>query len=158
MKISLKKGLSYGVTSGVITTLGLIIGLYFSESGRDIILAGILTIAFADALSDGLGIHISEEAENKHSKKEIWESTLSTVVTKMIFALSFIIPILLFSMGIAIIINLIWGAALLIALSYYVARNNKENVLSVLAEHVGIAIIVIAGSFAIGGLINLFFN
>jgi hypothetical protein len=42
-----------------------------------VILGGILTIAIADAFSDALGIHLSEESEKIQSGKEIWESTAS---------------------------------------------------------------------------------
>jgi hypothetical protein len=71
MKASIKKGFSFGLTSSIITTLGLIVGLHSSTHSKLIIVGGILIIAVADALSDALGIHISEEAENKHSVREI---------------------------------------------------------------------------------------
>jgi len=32
----------------------------------------VLTIAIADAFSDALGIHVSEESENRHTHREIW--------------------------------------------------------------------------------------
>jgi len=64
MKKSLKTGISFGLTSGTITTLGLMIGLNSGTNSRGIIIGGILTIAIADSLSDALGIHISEEADH----------------------------------------------------------------------------------------------
>ena len=67
MKLSIRKGFSFGLTSGIITTLGLIVGLYSGTGSKTIVLAGIIVIAVADALSDSVGIHISEEAENKHT-------------------------------------------------------------------------------------------
>ncbi|MDD3035549.1 MAG: hypothetical protein PHO93_01385 [Candidatus Saccharimonadaceae bacterium] len=157
MKVSLKKGLSYGTTSGVITSLGLLIGLFSSNSSSGVILAGLFTIAFADALSDGLGIHISEESEGRFSKKEIWEATVSTVVAKMALGLSFVLPIIFLPLLPAIITNISWGLIVLISLSYIIAKQNKEKVISVLSEHVGLAIFVVIGSFAIGKLINLYF-
>lgn len=157
MKVSLKKGLSYGTTSGVITSLGLLIGLFSSNSSSGVILAGLFTIAFADALSDGLGIHISEESEGRFSKKEIWEATVSTVVAKMALGLSFVLPIIFLPLFPAIITDISWGLIVLISLSYIIAKQNKEKVSSVLTEHVGLAIFVVIGSFAIGKLINLYF-
>ena len=94
MKHSWKVGLCFGLTSGIITTLGLMIGLYSGTYSKIIVISGILTIAIADSLSDAFGIHVSEESENKHTKKEIWESTLSTFFCKFIIASSFIIPVL----------------------------------------------------------------
>ncbi len=96
MKHSLKIGISFGLTSGIITTLGLIVGLHSGTHSRLIVIGGILIIAIADAFSDALGIHISEESENKHDTKEIWESTIFTFLSKFVFALTFIAPFLLF--------------------------------------------------------------
>ena len=76
MKDSLRTGISFGLTSAVITTLGLMVGLHSGTHSRIVVLAGILTIGVADAFSDALGIHISEEAENIHSAKEIWGAPL----------------------------------------------------------------------------------
>ena len=91
MKLSIRKGFSFGLTSGIITTLGLIVGLHSSTHSAIVIIGGILVIAIADALSDALGIHISEESEKKHSTKEIWESTFATFLSKFVFALTFIV-------------------------------------------------------------------
>ncbi|MFH1188067.1 MAG: VIT1/CCC1 transporter family protein, partial [bacterium] len=113
MNHSLKTGFSFGSTSGIITTLGLIVGLNSSTSSKMIIVGGILTIAIADAFSDALGIHISEESENKHTTKEIWESTISTFLAKFFFAITFIVPILLFDLTTAIIVSIIWGMSIL---------------------------------------------
>lgn len=157
VKTSLKKGLSYGTTSGIITSLGLLIGLFSSNSPESVILAGLLTIAFADALSDGLGIHISEESEGRFSKKEVWEVTISTVIAKMTLGLSFVLPIILLPLSSAIITDIVWGLIIIILLSSIIARQNKEKVSSVLIEHVSLATFVVLGSFIIGKLINMYF-
>ena len=81
MKHSVKTGLCFGLTSGIITTLGLIVGLHSGTGSKLVIIGGILTIAVADAFSDALGIHISEESENKHTAREIWQSTTSTFLS-----------------------------------------------------------------------------
>ncbi|MGB6865995.1 MAG: VIT1/CCC1 transporter family protein, partial [Candidatus Aminicenantaceae bacterium] len=91
MKHSLKTGFSFGLTSGIITTLGLMVGLHSGTHSKLVVIGGILTIAIADSFSDALGIHISEESENKHTKKEIWESTISTFLSKFVFALTFVV-------------------------------------------------------------------
>ena len=61
-KHSLRIGFSFGLTSGIITTLGLMVGLHAGTHSRLAVIGGILTIAIADAFSDALGIHISEES------------------------------------------------------------------------------------------------
>jgi vacuolar iron transporter family protein len=156
MKIALRKGLSYGATSGVITSLGLLVGLTSATGSKEVLLAGLLTIAFADALSDGFGIHVSEESEGHESNKAIWDATLSTVFAKMLIGMSFIIPIFFLPLIIAIVIDFAWGIIVLSYLSYRIARQNGVKVVSALAEHICLALLVIAGSFAIGKLISYF--
>lgn len=88
MKHSLKTGFSFGLTSGIITTLGLMVGLHSGTHSRLVVMGGILTIAIADAFSDALGIHISQEFQKKYSVKEIWEATLATLFSKLVFCLN----------------------------------------------------------------------
>ncbi len=158
IKDSIKKGLGFGLTSGIITTLGLIIGLSAGTHSKIAVIGGILTIAFADALSDSLGIHISEESTKKNStykkgKKEIWESTLSTLFSKIFFALTFLIPVLFLQLSLAVIISIIWGLTLITFFSYFIAKFNKTRPSSVIIEHVVITIIVVILSKILGNLI-----
>ena len=156
MKKSIKKGFSFGLTSGIITTLGLIVGLYSITESKLAILGGILVIAIADALSDAMGIHISEESDKKNSEKEIWEATFSTLFSKFIFALSFVIPILLFSLGIAVIVNIIWGIFLMTILSYMIGKRNGDVPYKVILEQLVITIFVIAITYYVGKGVRVF--
>lgn len=157
MKLSIRKGFSFGLISGIITTLGLIIGLDSGTHSKLVVIGGILTIAVADAFSDALGIHISEEAENKHTVKEIWESTISTFIAKFIFALTFAVPILLFSSLLAAVIaDVIWGLSLIGIFSYYVAKLERIKPFNVIREHLTIAVIVIIITHFIGDWVSTF--
>ncbi len=150
MNHSVKKGFSFGLTSGIITTLGMIVGLHSSTNSAMVVISGILIIAIADALSDAMGIHISEEAENKHSEKEIWESTIATFFSKFVFALTFIIPIYFFSLSTAIIVSIVWGLSLITLFSCYMARQQKTKPYRIVAEHLFIAVLVIIATHFIG--------
>jgi len=158
MKHSLKTGFSFGLTSGIITTLGLMVGLHSGTHSRLVVIGGILTIAIADAFSDALGIHVSEEAENKHTTKEIWESTISTFLSKFVFAITFVIPILLFQLSTAIIISVIWGLSLLCIFSLYMAKEQKVRAWKVVAEHLIIALVVIIITHYAGDWIGTTFS
>lgn len=144
------KGFSFGLTSGIITTLGLMVGLHSSTHSTAIVIGGILVIALADGLSDALGIHISEEAEGKRSHKEVWEITIQTFLSKFIFAIQFVIPILLFSLKTAILISIIWGLFLISLFSYFLAKTQKTSPLHVVGEHLFIALLVIIVTHYIG--------
>ena len=155
MKISIRKGLGFGLTSGIITTLGLIVGLNSGTHSKIIVLGGILFIAIADSLSDALGIHISEEAGNKNTtKKQVWESTISTFLFKFIFASTFIIPILILSLQTAIIVSVVWGLSLLTIFSFYIAKKQNKNPKKAIAEHLIIAVLVIIATHFIGDWIS----
>ena len=154
MKDSLRTGISFGLTSAVITTLGLMVGLHSGTHSRIVVLAGILTIAIADAFSDALGIHISEEAENIHSAKEIWGATVATFLTKFLFAMTFLVPVLLISLSVAIIVNLIWGLSILTVLSYIIARSQGKPPWKIVGEHLLIAAVVIAVTHWLGDWIG----
>lgn len=159
MKHSLKVGFCFGLTSGIITTLGLMVGLNSSTHSKLVVIGGILTIAIADSLSDSLGIHISEESENKHTAKEIWESTLSTFFCKFIIASSFIVPVLLCKeLRTAVIISVIWGLLLLSVLSFFLSKEQKAKSWRVVSEHLIIAIVVIVAAHYVGYWIGLTFG
>jgi VIT1/CCC1 family predicted Fe2+/Mn2+ transporter len=156
MNHSIITGFSFGSTSGVITTLGLMIGLHAGTHSKMVVLGGILTIAIADAFSDALGIHISEESENKHTAGEIWMSTISTFIAKFMVALTFVIPVLLWPFSttiimpillmeipVALIIAVIWGLFLITLISIKIAKRQGAKISHVVLEHLIIVIMVI---------------
>lgn len=150
MNHSLKIGLGFGLASAVITTLGLMVGLEAGTSSRLAVIGGVITIAIADAFSDALGIHISEESENVHTNREIWLSTLSTFFSKALFALVFIIPLLIFELNAAIIINVAIGLLLLGVFSYLMAKKQNTKPWKVVGEHLLIAVVVITITHYLG--------
>ena len=154
MRHSLRIGVSFGLTSGIITTLGLMVGLHAGTHSKVVVIGGILTIAVADALSDALGIHISEESENRHTDKEIWISTVSTFLSKFVFALTFVIPVLLLELSAAVVVGIIWGLSILLFLSYGIAKEQKTNPWRVIIEHLIIALVVIIITHYLGDWIS----
>jgi VIT1/CCC1 family predicted Fe2+/Mn2+ transporter len=156
MRLSIRKGFSFGLTSGIITTLGLIVGLHSSTHSNLVVIGGIFVIAIADAMSDALGIHVSEETENKHSTKEVWESTIFTFFSKFVFALTFIVPVLFLQLSTAIVICVIWGLSLITIFNYYMAKQQNIKPYRVIFEHLIIAIIVIVITHYIGDWVATF--
>lgn len=154
MRHPLKTGFSFGLTSGIITTLGLMVGLHAGTHSKLVVIGGILTIAIADAFSDALGIHISEESENQHTPKEIWQSTTSTFFSKLLFALTFVIPVLLFKLSTAIVVSVIWGLSLLGIFSLRIAREQRVKPWKVILEHLIVALVVIVATHYLGDWIS----
>jgi vacuolar iron transporter family protein len=154
MKQSFKTGVSFGLTSGVITTLGLMVGLHAGTHLRLAVIGGIGTIAVADALSDALGIHIAEESKNNGNVSEIWESTIATFVAKFLIALTFVVPVLLLSLEEAMMVSVVWGLTLLAVLSYLLARAQRIAAWKVIVEHLVIGVSVIAITHYLGDWIR----
>ena len=150
MQDSLRTGICFGLTSAVITTLGLMVGLHSGTGSKMVVLGGILTIAIADAFSDALGIHVSEESENVHTTRQIWTATIATFMAKFFFALTFIIPVIFLPLLTAIMISLVWGVSILTVLSYFIAKAQNEKPWKIVGEHVLIAIAVIAITHFVG--------
>ena len=145
-----RTGLFFGATSGVITTIGLIVGLNSGTNSMTAVLGGILVIAVADAMSDALGIHLAEESDPQTSHGHVWSATVMTFVTKFVFSISFAVPLLLLPLSSAVMVSVGWGLLVIVLLSYFLARSQGESPLAIIAEHVGIAILVVVLSHYIG--------
>lgn len=153
MNEQLRTGLSFGLTSATITTLGLMVGLESGTQSRAVVLGGILTIAIADAFSDALGIHVSEESENVHTPREVWGATVATFLSKCLFALTFAVPVFLLPLRLAILVSIGWGLMILSGLSYFIARTQGNRPLLVVGEHLAVAVVVIVITHWVGHLV-----
>jgi len=145
-----RTGLFFGATSGVITTIGLIVGLNSGTRSLTAVLGGILVIAVADAMSDALGIHLAEESDPDTTHGHVWSATIMTFITKFVFSISFAVPLLLLPLSTAVIASVAWGMLVIVVLSYFLARSQDESPLAIIGEHVGIAILVVIFSHYIG--------
>ncbi len=145
-----RTGVFFGATSGVITTVGLIAGLYAGTESVVAVLGGILVIAVADAMSDALGIHLAQEADPDATSEHIWSATFSTFFTKFIVALTFAVPVMWLPLETAVMASIGWGLLIIGLLSWFLARSQQNAVLPVVLEHLGIAIAVIIISYYIG--------
>ncbi|MBD3208444.1 MAG: hypothetical protein GF370_03245 [Candidatus Nealsonbacteria bacterium] len=156
MPQSLETGLSFGLTSGIITTLGIIVGLESGSHSKAVVVAGILVAAVADSFSDALGIHIAEESDDKRTRKEVWESTFSTLFSKLFVVFTFVIPVYFFPLPSAVLIDVVWGAFLLGIFSFYLAYHQQEKAWKVILEHFIVAGLVILATYFLGQFTSQF--
>ena len=145
-----RTGIFFGATSGVITTIGLIVGLHAGTQSIVAVLGGILVVAVADASSDAMGIHLAEEANPDSTHDHIWAATIWPLLTPQVVALSFALPLLWLPLQTAVIVCVSWGLLVITLLSVYLARVQGGNTLHVITEHLGIAIVVVTVSYFIG--------
>lgn len=147
---------SFGATSAIITNLGIITGLRTDSHAKLSIILGILVIALADNIADSLGIHVYQESEHLKTK-DVWVSTLTNFLARLLVSLTFVLLIISLPIGIAVITSLIWGLVLLSFISYVIAKHRKVNPFLSVFEHIAIAVLVIIASNFLGALlINTF--
>jgi VIT1/CCC1 family predicted Fe2+/Mn2+ transporter len=156
-------GISFGLTTAVITSLGMIVGLHSATSSRLAVVAGLVVMAIADGLSDAVSLHTVEEAEiesgeAKHTVKEVWLTTIFTFLSVCGFTLTFVIPFLFAPLKTAVLVAIAWGMVLLIILNFYIAKIRKEKPIKLISEHILLATSVIIVSYFVGNLIAIGFR
>lgn len=153
MRQSLIKGGSFGLTSGVITTMGLLVGLHSGTQSRVAITGGIATIAVADACSEAFGMHMAQESKPGTTTAEIWLAATATFVAKFVFAMSFLVPVMLLELMTATLVGVAWGFGLLTLTSYWMARVNETAPWKSIIEHLFIASLVVVANHFVGVLV-----
>ena len=143
---------SFGATAAIITNLALVVGLRTGEHARVSIIGGMLVIALADNISDSVGIHIYQESECL-AQKEVWVSTLTNFISRLLVSLTFISLVLFLPLQLAVVGSLAWGLLLLSFISYRIARERKLSPYTAMLEHLIIAVLVILMSDFFGRLI-----
>lgn len=149
-----RTGIGFGITSAVVTTLGLMVGVHSSTHSFLAVIGGVISIALADAFSDALGIHISEESEGVHSKKEVWWATFFTLITKLSIGLTFVVPLLIFELSTAVWVSVTWGLFLLAGYTFVISRKNNESPYRPVIEHLALAVFVVILTNYIGSFIG----
>ncbi len=144
-------GFVFGISSAVLTTLGVIVGLNAATDSRLAVLGGIASVAFADSFSDALGIYTAEKAERGSSSRGAMRGAVYTFLGKLIFTLSFAIPFLFLSFSDALFAATAWGIVLLVFMNAEIAFVQEEPVLKTVAARLLFAVIVIAISYVVGG-------
>jgi VIT1/CCC1 family predicted Fe2+/Mn2+ transporter len=142
----------FGSTAAIITNMGLVVGLFSSLNARGTIISSILVIAVADNISDTLGIHIYQEAEGL-SAKEVWLSSFTNFISRFILSLMFILLVLALPLKTAVVCCLILGLFIISFNSYFIAVHMGNNPYLAVFEHIGVAVIVIILSNALGNFV-----
>ncbi len=139
----------FGSSAAIITDVSLIVGLGSARAGKGPILAGLLTIAVADNISDSLGIHMYKESEGFGQRFSLLSTTLN-FCSRLLVSFTFIAIVVFLPMAHALYVGLIWGLLLIGLISYLISRSNRENAVREIAIHVLTAVVVIALSRFLG--------
>jgi hypothetical protein len=144
----ISKGQLFGLISGSVTTMGVIIGLWQSHNNIPILLSAILSISLSDSFSDGFGMYFSQRTHL--GQTESANIGIRTTFYKIIVTLSYAIPFLIFDINTAIRLNITWGCILISYASYQIGEGIFLNLV--------LATIVIFMSYLGGNTVRLITN
>ena len=147
----------FGSSAAILTDVSLIVGLGSAQAGKGPILAGLLTIAVADNISDSLGIHLYKESEG-YGQRLSFVSTILNFFSRLLISCTFIAIVLVLPIAQALYVGLIWGLLLIVFISYLISRSNKDNPVKEMVTHVLVAVVVIALSRFLGHAIAVYFH
>jgi vacuolar iron transporter family protein len=147
----------FGSSAAILTDVSLIVGLGSARTGKGPVLAGLLTIAIADNISDSLGIHLYKESEGYDQRLSLLSTTLN-FLSRLLISCTFIAIVLLLPMAQAVYVGLVWGLLLICLISYLISRSNEDNPVREMGIHVLIAVVVIALSHYLGHEIAVYFH
>ena len=142
--------LSFGGTAAIVTSVALIFGLDAATATKSTIVSGLLIVALADNLTDALSMHVYEESKRRLQPREAFIATLTNFFARLAVALTFVLLVVLLPLASAVIASGAWGLALLVALTWALARERKLGFAVELAKHIAAALTVILVARAIG--------
>jgi len=141
--------ISFGGTAAIVTSMALIAGLEAANAGRASVISALLIAAVADNLTDSLSVHMYQESE-RFERKDAFVGTLTNFATRLVVCLSFVIIVVSIPSRLAMVAGMAWGLSLLAILTCILARQRQVSVLSEVAKHLGVALLVIAVSRVVG--------
>jgi VIT1/CCC1 family predicted Fe2+/Mn2+ transporter len=149
---------SFGITSAIVTSLALMMGLDQMSNAKTSIIGALLIIAIADNISDSLGIHVYRESQIPEVGSDPRVYTVSNFLARLVVMMVFITLIVTLPLAYATALSVAVGLVLLTVLSYYIALYQKTSPLRSIAEHLVVAVFVIIISHFLGMMISRAFN
>ncbi len=145
--------LTFGISSAVFTTLGIITSLSFATTSKTAVIGGIISIAVADSMSDSFGMYTAKRAERGTSQAAALKGALATLWGKSIFTLSFLIPFLSFVAPLSIYASIGWGVLIIILVNIQIAFIKEESILKNVITNIAIMALIISLSYVVGKIV-----
>jgi VIT1/CCC1 family predicted Fe2+/Mn2+ transporter len=146
---------SFGTTSAIVTSMGMGVGLNAAVAPRSTIVSGLLIIAIADNISDSLSIHLYQESEGLEARAA-FRATITNMFARFFATATFIALVVLVPTAFMGPVLLAWGLALLVGLTWLLARARNVPVIPEIIKHVAVAALVVLVSRAIGTWIRAY--
>jgi len=158
------QGVAFGTMDGLITILGVVIGIANATRSSAIVVISGLVAGVANAFGNSIGFYASELAEraehiheNQHvsSMVETRRSTLLSFATSLASMVVPVVPfILLANLQLAMTVSLIVALAMLFVLGSLVGKLSRENLWRFGLRYVLLGLAGAALSFVVGDLLK----
>jgi hypothetical protein len=146
--------LAFGITSGALTTMGALVGVWSATGDALAVVAAVVAIAVADSCSDAFGMYMAKVSERGVPPRRALRYALGTLAGKAFLPLTFLVPLLLLPLGVAVWVDLAWGALALALLSAEQAVVDQASVARRVARNLGLALVIVANSVLAGLLVG----
>jgi len=150
------QGATFGIMDGIITILGVMWGLSVTHD-KFILIIGILTAGLADSFANAAGMHVSQETEVIHKRKEVWKSTVFSFISTFLVAIILTSPLFFLSVKNAITVSALIAVILLVNLGYFVAEVRHKKPINLILEYTVMGIVVSAVCYGLGNLVAWIF-
>jgi vacuolar iron transporter family protein len=150
--------LTFGITSGILTTIGILVGVNSATSSRLSVVAAIATIAVADSASDAFGMYLSRLGERGTTPGQALRYASGTLLGKFFLPFTFMLPILLLPLSSGVWVALAWGLVLLTLLAAEQAVVAQKPIVQNILRITGLAVGIVLVSYITGRLIASFEN
>jgi predicted adenylyl cyclase CyaB len=110
--------LVFGLTSGVLTTIGVLVGVNAATASRISVISAIAAIGVADSYSDAYSMLLSKKSERGMSSKKALRHALWTFLGKFTLPTLLLIPIVLIdSLSAGVVVSVLLGIAVLVVVT-----------------------------------------
>lgn len=140
---TLSIGSTFGSISGIITSLGAIIGMYGANLPSKPIIISLVSIAMSDSISDALGIYYGVNVEEDN--QESFNQASRAFIAKFFFPLLMVIPFLLLEKSNAVMVNLLCSLTVVLVVSSSVFKKQTEIITNMLIVLIAIILIYNVG-------------
>lgn len=126
--MNLIRGISFGLVTGIITALGVITGLFYSNSSSNIVILSVLLLAISDGLAESYGMYNSLDKSTKEEHIKTIQNSVLLFLTKFSVSMLLVFPFLFTyrNKQLPIIISIFLAFLFIIVLSFYKYDNNDK--------------------------------
>jgi len=134
-------GAMFGLMDGIITTIGVVLGMSAFGNQPTLIIAA-MAAALANSIANAAGVHVGTESSRMFSQDHVMLSTAYAFLSTLVVSITVIIPHFFLPLIQATWLSVAVGAVILGAMGFFVARYRNRTPWKIILEYVAIGLIV----------------